>query len=87
MFPVFGVSIQFFEQIRACALCSSRSSFFYPIRIRVAFLGFLLDDLFFLMQVRNRIPLCQEAFPEVYEKVSREGRKGNWKPSTIGFEK
>jgi hypothetical protein len=43
--------------------------------------------LFLLLQVRNRIPLCQEAFPEVYEKVSREGRKGNWKPSTIGFEK
>ncbi len=51
----------------------------------VVHLGFLLDDL--LTQVRNRIPLCQEAFPEVYEKVSREGRKGNWKPSTIGFEK
>ncbi len=61
---------------------------FCPIRIRVALhLAFLLDDLFLLMQVRNRIPLCQEAFPEVYEKVSREGRKGNWKPSTIGFDK
>jgi hypothetical protein len=35
-----------------------------------------------IFQVRNRIPLCKEAFPNVYEKVSRDGRRGKFDPAS-----
>jgi Delta24-sterol reductase len=27
------------------------------------------------LKTRKRLPLCEEAFPEVYEKISKLGRK------------
>ncbi len=32
--------------------------------------------------MRNTMPLCKAAFPSVYEKVSRDGRRGKFDPNS-----
>ena len=50
-------------------------SYIFIVKTRI----FYIKNCF---QVRNRIPLCKEAFPNVYEKVSRDGRRGKFDPAS-----